>query len=107
MAELYSILPRVQKQYDDWYNSRPPVIQEMIKKYPINKLYRLKSTGQRVTIYSYSENGTVKVNITGQFNFVTFSRRVFGIPTIDLEECDLPKSDEVLGDLSQILGIEA
>ena len=38
------------------------------------------------------------VNITGDFNLITFSRQVFGIDPADLEECALPTDDEVVGE---------
>ena len=31
------------------------------------------------------------------WNYLVFERRVFGVNPTDLEECDLPKDDEVLG----------
>lgn len=50
----------------------------------------LKPTGQRVTIYSYSEDGTVTVNVTGEYNLTMFDTQVFGINPDDLEPCELP-----------------
>ena len=82
-----------------WLKGRPKVIREMAKRCPLNLLYRLKSTGQRATLYSYSENRTVTVNITGEYNAMMFDRRVFGIDIDDLEECDFPASDEPVGTL--------
>lgn len=83
--------------FDAWVATRPPVIQELCKRLPPDRLYRLKSSNHRVTLYSYSENGTVTVNVTGQYNALTFERRVFGISPDDLEECELPGPDEPLG----------
>lgn len=80
----------------EWIKSRPPVIQAMCEKLWPNRLYRLKTTNQRVTLYSYSENGTVTVNITGEYNLTDFDTHVFGINPEDLEECDLP-TEELLG----------
>lgn len=57
----------------------------------------MKSTGHRVFPLSYSEDGTVTVAVTGQFNFTVFERQVFGVSPDDLEECDLPTEDEILG----------
>ena len=78
----------------EWDASRPPVIQDMIARFPYDELYRLKSSGHRVTLYSYSEDGTMTVNVTGEFNFVAFDRRVFGIKPDDLEPCELPLPGE-------------
>lgn len=93
MAELFELNDEAR----DWIASRPKVIQGMIAKVPPNRLYRMKSTGSRVTLHSYSEDGTVTVDISGNYNLVTFERQVFGIPIDDLEECGLPHADEVLG----------
>jgi hypothetical protein len=88
-----------QAEFDAWAETRPPVVREMCKRLPPDRLYRMKSTGQRVTMYSYSENGTVTVNVTGQYNQITFDRRVFGVDPDNLEECDFPPSDEPIGTL--------
>lgn len=77
--------------------SRPPVIQELCRKVPAGNLYRLKDAGQRVTIYSYQEDGTVVVAVLGKYNLVAFERRVFGIKPEDLEECEFPTRGEPLG----------
>ena len=88
-----------QEAWQEWVATRPPVVQAICLRLPPDTLYRMKSTGQRVTIYSYSENGTVTVHVTGDFNFVTFERGVFGVDPNDLEECELPAPDELLGAL--------
>ena len=49
------------------------------------------------TVLIGSEDGTLTVNITGEYNFVTFDRQVFGIKPEDLEECDLPGKGEPVG----------
>ena len=59
----------------------------------------MKSSGHRVTLYSYAEDGTVTVNVCGDWNVVTFERRVFGVSPDDLEECDVPDNDEPRGAL--------
>lgn len=85
--------------WQEWVNSRPPIVKAMCERLPPDRLYRMKSTGQRVTVHSFSENRTVTVNITGQYNAIMFDRQVFGIDPDDLEECDLPPSDEPIGTL--------
>jgi uncharacterized protein YkwD len=86
-----------QAEFDAWVETRPPVIQRLCKRLPPDRLYLLKSSGHRVTLRSYSEGGTVTVNVTGQYNLISFDRYVFGIDPDDLEECDLPPSDEPIG----------
>jgi hypothetical protein len=86
-----------QVAFDAWVATRPPVIQRLCKRLPPDRLYLIKSTGQRVTVYSWSENGTVTVDITGRYNLITFDRQVFGVDPDDLEECDFPPSDQPIG----------
>jgi hypothetical protein len=86
MAKLFEISPEQRA----WLDSRPPVIKAMTDRWPPNLLYRLKTTDQRVTLYSYSEGGTVTVDVTGDFNLHIMDVQVFGIDPNDLEECDLP-----------------
>lgn len=69
----------------------------MAAKKPPELLYKLKSTGHRVIIYSYAEDGTVSVVVSGAFNLVAMNRIVFGIKPEDLEECDLPGPDDPVG----------
>jgi len=82
---------------DAWLQDRPQIIKDIAGKVPPGRLYLLKSSGHRVFPYSYSEDGTLTVVVSGQFNSVVFERRVFGIDPEDLEECDLPDESEMLG----------
>lgn len=90
IAELDEVVWR------EWLATRPEIVQEMAAKYPPNKLYRINS-GHRVTLLSYCEDGTVSVNVSGQYNAVVFDRNVFGVPAVELVECDLPGDDEPCG----------
>lgn len=85
------------KAWDEWVATRPESVQALCKKLPPDRLYRMKSTGSRVTLVSYAEDGTVRVNITGEHNAIMFERQVFGVKADDLEECDLPATGESLG----------
>lgn len=100
MAKLDEWTAEQAQEWADWVATRPEIVQDMCKKFPPNRLYRLSPNGNRVTIYSYSEDGTMTVSVTGEFNRVVFSRNVFGIKPEDLEECDLPDEGENLGDTS-------
>lgn len=89
--------------YAAWVASRPPAIRELAERLLPWVLYRMKSTGHRVTVHAIEEHGdsapTLKVDVLGRWNLVTFERRVFGIEPDDLEECELPTPDEPLGDM--------
>lgn len=97
MAIIIEMTEEQQKEWDKWVESRPPVIQKMAKAYPPNRLYRLTTTGQRVTILAYGEDGTIRVLVTGKYNFISFDREVFGIEPATLEECELPEKSELVG----------
>lgn len=97
MAVIGTLTAEEQKGFDEWVAGRPPVIQEMIAKHPINRLYRMASTGHRVFIIAYDEGGTVRVAVTGRFNAVMFERQVFGVDPKTLVECDLPGPGEPVG----------
>lgn len=86
-----------EEAWNKWVSTRPVIIQELCRKYPPDRLYLLKPTGQRATIVSYSEDRSITVNITGDFNCHIFDREVFGIKPEDLEECDLPDDNDILG----------
>jgi hypothetical protein len=89
MAKIAGILDL--DSYEGWVASRPPIVQEVIKKYPPNLLYRLTTTDQIVTIYSYSEDGTVTVDVDHDLNpDKPAGVTVFGIDPDDLVECDIP-----------------
>lgn len=89
--------------WEEWVSARPGALRALIAKFGFEpwKLYRLKTSKHRVTIHSFdeeaSETFTLRVNVTGEFNFVAMERCVFGIKPVDLEECELPGPDELLG----------
>ena len=100
MAKAIELTPEQTREWDAWVQSRPTIIQELCRRFPPDRLYRLKSSGHRVTLHSYSEDETMTVNVTGDYNFVAFEWRVFGISPTDLEECDLPSAGEMTGSLT-------
>ncbi len=81
-----------------WVATLPENVQDVVRRLPPGRLYRFK-TGRRhrCVPYSYDDDGTIKVQVTGEFNLVIFDRTVFGVEPDDLEECDLPGPDEILG----------
>lgn len=85
------------QEWEKWLSERPPQIRELAQKFPPDKLYLLKTSNHRVYPISYSEDGTLTVVVSGQYNVVMFDRNVFGINPNDLEECDLPDENESLG----------
>lgn len=99
MATLFEMTSEQRQAWEEWVASRPPVIQDLARRFPHTKLYRLTSTHQRVTIRGYNEDGTMIVAVTGKFNRVIFDRGVYGISPENLEECDLPGPEEENGSL--------
>ncbi len=100
------------EKFREWIDMRPQHLRSGIQALPPWKLYRMSSSGHRVTLYSYDEckcggreihedcegGLSLTVSVTGQFNRVKFSRNVFGILPRELTECELPASDERLGE---------
>ena len=84
-----------QEAFDEWLATRAAVVQDLGRRCPADRLYRMGK--HRVTVHSYCEDGTVTVTISGQFNAVAFERNVFGVDPVSLVECDLPAADEKLG----------
>jgi hypothetical protein len=101
MANIIEPDEEYMREYEKMFEILPTNQQEVIKKFPPWKLYRLKSTNQRVEILTIGtdKDNTVKfrVDISGKYNMILFDRQVFGIDPDDLEECDLP--DEPVGTL--------
>ena len=52
--------------WSEWVESRPPVVRDIAKRFNPWTIYRLKSSGHRVYIYSFSEDGTLTVVVDGQ-----------------------------------------
>jgi hypothetical protein len=90
--------------FNAWLADRPQSIQDLAARFPPDRLFRIATTGKRGYVYSYSEDGTMTLAVTGQFNRVLFGQRVFGLTPEDLTECDLPETGEVLGDIAQEAG---
>ncbi len=97
MAKIFEMDPEAQATWNEWVAARPENVQVMCRALPPDRLYRMKSTGHRVQLYSYCEDGTLTVIVSGKYNAVMFDRRVFGISAADLEECELPLPGERLG----------
>lgn len=103
MARIVEPTPEQERKWKKWVEGRPENVRSVAERFDPWSLYRLKSTGQRVTVYSFGEEKdgsvTLTVDITGEFNYIVFDRQVFGIDPNDLEPCDLPAADELLGTL--------
>ena len=97
MAILYA-LEEQEPYWSEWLAEQPPTIRALIARYPPNRLYQM-ADGQRVTIAGYRDDGTVTVDVSGEFNLVTFERCVVGVDPAELVECDLPDEDELIGAL--------
>jgi hypothetical protein len=89
--------------WQEWLNDRPPHVKAVAEKFDPWTLYKMTSTGQRVFVVAFDEQDddkvTVTVGVSGQFNFVTHERNVFGIDPNDLTECDLPSEQELTGNM--------
>ena len=99
MANLWEWTEEKKTEWDKWLKDRPEVIKNLAERFPPNKLYRLHDSGHRVMIYSYGEDETLTVVVSGKYNLVAFERRVFGIKPYNLSECDFPSPDEPVGSM--------
>lgn len=92
--------PRWEDEYLAWVATRPETVRKVAINFRPWRLYRMASTGQRVTVYSFGESQdrvTLTVIVSGKYNLTDFERNVFGINPDDLSECDLPTPDEPTG----------
>lgn len=82
-------------EFNEWLKDRPEVIKKMAEKLKPWLKYKLKTTGQHCTIYSFSEDGTVTIYIDGHDDEVLnkinqlIAIKVFGIDPDDLEVIEL------------------
>ena len=97
MARFHEPSPEQEATWKAWVASRPEGVRRIAERLDPWTLYVLKPTGQRVTLYSIVEDGTVTVNVTGDYNAVLFERRVYGINPDNLSPCALPASTACLG----------
>lgn len=99
MARIKEPTKKQEAGWRKWVANRPPSVRAIAQQFEPWSLYRMKSTGHRVTIASFFEDGTMSVHVTARFNFVFHDRCVFGIDPSDLEPCDLPGADEPVGSI--------
>ena len=103
MARFREPTPEERDAWDAWVAERPEPIRKVAERFDPWSLYRLKTSGHRVTLYSLYEveGGAIQltVSVTGQYNVVAFERNVFGINPDDLEECELPLPGEPVGNV--------
>ena len=103
MARYMNPTEEQEKEWQQWISQRPDKVRKIIEDNDFNPwtLYKLKGSGHRVFITKFDEREdgevTLSVGVTGEFNAVLSERQVFGVPIDDLEECDLPDNDEILG----------
>lgn len=89
--------PALLRAWKAWVRKLPKAARAAAERFDPWTLYRLKTTGDRVTVCSFADDATVTVIVSGRWNLVLFDRQVFGIQPDELEECDLPGPDEMVG----------
>ncbi len=91
MARIFEPTKQQEKAYRKWIAQRPEIVRVVAARFTPWELYRLKTTGQRVTVRSFGEGHddsvTLTVNVSAEFNCTLFERDVFGINPDDLEPC--------------------
>ena len=112
MARFMEPSDGAKRIYEAWVIARPPLVRAVAERFDPWSLYRLKSSGHRVTIYCFDEDAedghvTLQVDVSAAFNCVLFERRVFGVPPEDIEPCELPTEDDMTGALLRQNEVEA
>jgi hypothetical protein len=101
MNRVFLPTPEEEREYRDWIASKSEKVKAVAERFDPWSLYRMKSTGHRVILYSFDEQKggevTLTVTVSGDFNTVFFERNVFGINPDDLEPCEPPLPNENLG----------
>jgi len=84
-------MPTLQQMKEtEWFKERPEVIQDLICKFPYAASVRIKQTDQDAYVYSWFENGTIRVFIKEEENLhrigaIFGDYTVFGYSPDDLE----------------------
>lgn len=101
MARIQEPTPEQEAAWKEWVAARPDNVRVVAERFDPWSLYRMKSTGHRVTLASFGEGAdgavTLRVRVTGHFNVVVFDREVFGVDPNDLESCEAPTEGEATG----------
>lgn len=91
--KLYEPSTKDLHEWQAWLASRPPAVKAIAERFPPWELFKLKKTGQKGSIYSVNENGTVTAIFPGEWNQhwqeANENRKVFGIDPDDLEPCEV------------------
>jgi len=88
MANIYEPSEEYQRAIETWVAGRPETVRRVAERFKPWKLYRMRSTGHRVTVYSFLEHDDgspvgISVEVLGDYNLVAFERRVIEVdPTI-------------------------
>ncbi len=90
MSKEFEPTPEQIAGWQEWVGSRPDAVRNVAERFYPWKLYRLKQTGQFVSVLSFGQNVDGRVTLTvlikPDFNPLLFvEREVFGIEPDDLE----------------------
>jgi hypothetical protein len=100
MARWFEPTAKQEAGWAEWVASRPDNVRSYAERFSPFELYRMKSTGQRVTIRSFDVEMdgkvTMSVIVRPELTFTFSARCVFGIDPDDLEPCDLPEEGELV-----------
>jgi hypothetical protein len=94
----------------DWFKERPLAVQELFKKYPVNKQWYMRIGGDQdqyygVRIFGIDEGDEITFRIMNDGFMKAVSRQVFGVKPEDLiSEEDVPK-DKISWETDPVLNI--
>lgn len=82
--------------WNAWLSDKPDHIKNLCGRFPPDRLYLMKSTGYRVIITAYGDGDIFVVTASNVFNpTLRYSMRISGVPSKELEECDVPETGEL------------
>jgi hypothetical protein len=97
-VDIPAVPPGLTAEWNNWLKGRPPAVQARAVRYPPGQPYRLRQTGQKVWIYSYTEHPAgvcdtcqVRTSALGILGAEIDpdgtgpAKLVFGVPFTDLE----------------------
>lgn len=89
------------REWEAWVRSRPAGVQAAAQRFVPWRLYRMRSSGQRVVVVGYGLDpdgrADLIVDVLYRFNTLFEQRRLHDVALDDLVECDLPGPGEAVG----------
>lgn len=94
MSRLYEPTADQIAAWSEWVESRPETVRKVAERFDPWSLYEMRDTGQMVTIASFFEDGTLRVNVLAEYNPIQpFDFDVFGVDPLNLVPAPPPGAE--------------